>query len=191
MKRTYMLAVVTFVVLALGGCNRSPAHASQETLESNPAALEAAMKACSADPQNGSAPSSNDCQHVEYAAYVVRSQYLAGVVGYDTAAMAIETYYGKTGKLPASNEQAGLPAPNAIAGDQGAAKDVDSVIVGSPPGAITVKWSGGALTGKALVLKPVVPGSSNPRLCWNVDPKATTVPEMIQKLSPTMVSGCN
>lgn len=190
MKHIGMFAVVGMTTLALAGCNRNPAQVSQQTLESNPAALEAAMKACSPAAQNGDAPSSSDCQHVGYAAYVVRSQYAAGVVGYDTAAMAITEYYEKTGKLPADNQDAGLSAPTAMVGNQGMARDVGSVTVGSAPGVITVKWSGGALAGRALVLTPRLPDNSRPRLCWKVDPKATTVPEMIRKLSPMIVSGC-
>lgn len=187
MKRTYVFAFVAFVVLALGGCNRSPAHVPQQTLESDPTALEAAMKACSPGSQNGTAPSSSDCQHVEYAAFVVRSQYAAGIGAEGTASTQLMTKYAMGGKLPSSNAEAGLPAPT----DLDTGKYVGSVTVGPKPGLITVKWSGGALAGKVLVLTPRLPGGSHTQLCWNVDAAATTVPEMVRKLSPMIVGGCN
>lgn len=93
MKRVGWFVVVGIAALVLSGCNRSPAHVSQQTLESNPAALAAAMKACSPDAKDGAPPSSSDCQHVGYAAYVVRSQYAGGMLGVGISITAIMEYY--------------------------------------------------------------------------------------------------
>ena len=187
MKRIGLLSVAGVIGLAAAGCNRNPVQVSQQTLESNPAALEAAMKACSPDTRNAAPRSSSDCQHVAYAAYTLGSQYAAGIGAEGTASTQLMTKYAMGVQLPSSNAEAGLPAPT----DLGAGKYVGSVTVGPKPGLTTVKWSGGALTGKVLVLTPRLPDGSHTQLCWNVDAAATTVPEMVRKMSPMIVGGCN
>jgi len=187
-KTATFIVVVTVGALAIGGCNKSPAAVSPKALETDPVALQAAMKACETTAQAGT-QSGSDCQHVGYTAYQLRSQYAAGLAAEYKAASGVRDYYEKSSKLPVSNDQVGLPAattvPNGI-------EFVRSVAVGPTPGAITVTWShtaAGMLADKTLVLAPME-SKRAPYLCWKIDP-SSTVPDVIRQMrGPTIVMGC-
>lgn len=179
-RKTLFVAALAAGVVFLSGCSQP----SQQTIESNPAALQAAVEQCPV----AFAPASKDCSHMQEAELKVIRQYAAGRLAEDAVASAVFDLYGRTQRLPVSNEQAGAPSsvPPTVA------DLVRSVTVGPTPGVFTVTWSHTAiplLADKSLVLIPVQSRRS-PYLCWKIDPSSTVPPAVIQLPASTVLHEC-
>ncbi len=97
-----------------------------------------------------------------YQDYLIRAQVSEGVVLASGARSAIWDFTANTGRLPPSNESAGLPADTSISG-----KYVTSVAVGA--GLVTVTYGNEAnaqIATKTLLLSPA---SSEGSLVWACD----------------------
>jgi len=111
---------------------------------------------------------------VAYQQYKTSSQLAEGLYLAGSAKRAIDTYMSIRGKLPTSLGQAESVELRNSPKLATSGKYVGSVSVGPIPGEVTVMWTRGELSGKSLVLLPVL----SDRLCFRVG-TSTTVPDAV------------
>jgi type IV pilus assembly protein PilA len=107
-----------------------------------------------------------------YQSYVIRSQVAEGVVVSDNPKDAVWGFIATTGRMPADNDSAGLPAASSITG-----KFISSISVAS--GLMTITYSStppqranSAIDQRTLVLSPTL-GPSLGSILWKCQPSGT------------------
>lgn len=101
MKRIGWLAVAGVAGLALAGCRQSPADVSLQTLESNPAALQAAQEWCAKTTPPVATKLSDECQRVAVATNAMK-KYAIGKVGAMKLDQEVQAYMLDNGAPPKS-----------------------------------------------------------------------------------------
>lgn len=124
MKRNGWFAMASVAGLALGGCGHSPADVSLQTLESNPAALQAAQEWCAKTTSPDATTLSGDCQRVAEAATAVK-KYAVGKVGAMKLDQEVQAYMLDNGVPPKSLEDLVNKPSNASAWNGPYAKATD------------------------------------------------------------------
>jgi hypothetical protein len=176
-RQVFFVVAIAAMLIALGGCGRTPAPSSSAA-ESQDNAQQCASSA------------SGGCQQrVSEEMKKAAQQYAEGLHAEYPVATKVYDYYTSHSTLPTGKI---APQPTDTTDPSGAAV-VQSVAVGPVPGVITVTWADTAvslLAGKSLVLEPVE-SKRDPYLCWRVG-ASTTVPEVVRQIDgPKIIRSCN
>jgi type IV pilus assembly protein PilA len=100
-----------------------------------------------------------------YQDYIIRSQVSEGSTLADGAKTAVAEFYSNTGRMPSTNESAGLAAATSITGTYVSQVAVDGGVITATFESSAPQKANSAIDGSTLVLSPVTSAGSTSWTC--------------------------